>query len=966
MKIPQQGRCVHLRWMLGLVLVLAFSGPFDARGAERWRAMISPSGKVMLSLGRTRAATVTPGVFETTWRPGTFSAGEPGPEGTNVQQGKVRVPSGAIVDCTLRSAPIAGGVRLAYRLTPRSEITVNSAHISIDFPIGLVAGSRFVVDPIVGMIPILHGGTRLSSALARSARIPVRGGSALCLDFDSPTPLLLQDNRQWGPSFTARIGPQFGEGHAWPAGEALDIVFNLTAKEGIEVEYDKPVTIEAGADWIPLATELDIAAGSALDFSQMGQLDPPAGKHGWLIARPDGRFAFEKDPETPRRFYGVNLCFSAHYISHDEADRLAERLMRLGYNTVRFHHYERELVDRSKGTSTVPSSEKLDQLDYLVAALKKRGIYMTTDIFVSRPVLASEIWDGATGDVGMNDFKMLVPVNDRAFENWKAFARNLLTHVNPYTGLTYAQDPAMAWLCMINEGNAGNFIRGLDERVERDWARAWNAFLARRHGSREALEKAWGVSPDGDPLAGTVPLFKNARENSSRGRDLVVFLAEVERDMFARMKSFLRDEVGTRALLTDMNGWTNPIQSQAARAEFDYVDDHFYVDHPRFLEGSWRLPSRCDNTSPVADGAPGGRHCAFVRLLDKPFTISEYNYSGPGRFRGVGGILTGCLAALQRWDTVWRFTYSHNRRNLFQPSPAGYFDLSTDPLNQAAERAALCLYLRGDMKPAPHVVGIAMTSEDLLGSPERNVIVAPPWHALALVTRVGTFFADQPGGVTPDIVLPFGPKASAADYGGAEVLRVDPYAKETGPAVLDALRKRGWLADDRTDLAANRIWSETGELLVDGPRDVMILNTPRTAGCYAPEGETVTAGAVTVTIEETDATVWVSSLDGEPIAESRRLLITHLTDLQNTGARFGENARETLLAWGSMPHLVRAGVAKVTLQVRNVHGAKAWALSTSGRRVAPVPTSVENGKLTLMLRVRGTEGARMIYEVEVK
>ena len=67
-----------------------------------------------------------------------------------------------------------------------------------------------------------------------------------------------------------------------------------------------------------------------------------------------------------------------------------------------------------------------------------------------------------------------------------------------------------------------------------------------------------------------------------------------------------------------------------------------------------------------------------------------------------------------------------------------------------------------------------------------------------------------------------------------------------------------------------------------------------------------------------------------------------------------------------MPHLVRAGVAKVTLQVRNVHGAKAWALSTSGRRVAPVPTSVENGKLTLMLRVRGTEGARMIYEVEVK
>ena len=57
-----------------------------------------------------------------------------------------------------------------------------------------------------------------------------------------------------------------------------------------------------------------------------------------------------------------------------------------------------------------------------------------------------------------------------------------------------------------------------------------------------------------------------------------------------------------------------------------------------------------------------------MRLLDKPFTCSEYNYSGPGRFRGVGGILTGCLGALQGWSVIWRFPYSHSQGALAAPA----------------------------------------------------------------------------------------------------------------------------------------------------------------------------------------------------------------------------------------------------------------------------------------------------------
>jgi hypothetical protein len=748
---------------------------------------------------------------------------------------------------------------------------------------------------------------------------------------------------------------------------ALATVLSVSAADSPPTRTE-PVTITAGPDWIPLETSLDLEPGSALDFSQLGFVDAPAGKHGRVIARPDGRFAFEQSPEIPRRFYGINLCFGAHYLSHAEADRLAERLVRLGYNALRIHHYERDLVPR-RGPTTRLNPERLEQFDDLMAALIQRGIYLTTDLYVSRGVPFREIGMDRDGNVPMNTFKILVPVHSGAWENWKAFSRALLDHVNPHTQRRYAEEPALAWLAMINEGNFGNFYNEILTFPE--WQQAWNRWLTTQYVDRSALAQAWNneLAESEDPANATVTLPKDLNRPGPRNRDAVRFLSDTERDMVRRMKTFLRDELGCRALVSNANSWTYFVTDQGARDVYDYVDDHFYVDHPQFLEQSWRLPSRCPNTSPIADGATGGRSKAFTRLFNKPFTITEYNYSGPGRFRGVGGILTGALGAIQGWDGIWRFAYSHSRDAMFTPSRMGYFDLASDPLSQAAERASLCLFLRGDLPTATNRVALTMTEADLATPADRIPRLAPRWHWLAWVTQIGTELIESPADAAGSILVPLGWQSPASAFPAAKTLAVDPYQLEDAQ-LWQAIRDRGLVANwNSTDPARKIYQSESGNVTIDAPRDILVLDTAKTAGGYAPAGQVIATaqGRVVIRIEQSDATVWISALDNRSIRGSRRMLVTHLTDLQNTDIKYAEPERKTLLDWGRLPHLVRAGKAGITIRSNLARSLRVWALAPNGRRLAEVPVRVDGNAFTFTADVAAdpATGARMLYELAV-
>jgi hypothetical protein len=334
----------------------------------------------------------------------------------------------------------------------------------------------------------------------------------------------------------------------------------------------------------------------------------------------------------------------------------------------------------------------------------------------------------------------------------------------------------------------------------------------------------------------------------------------------------------------------------------------------------------------------GAQNVLFTRLLDKPFTITEFNYSGPGRFRGVGGILTGAMGALQDWSGLWRFTYSHSAESLAQPNgyAMNYFDMASDPLSQAAERAALCLFLRGDLAPLSRTYAMLLPKSEVLQMRDTLPQNHTSWPWLGWYARLGTRVADTPApGTTWSGRFP-----EVYSTPSAEIRKLVA-SQPTG-----ALPPAG-----------------DGAVTLDKESGTLILNTPCTSGGFTEKGA-VDAGSLIFDVGGTAATVWVSSLDGKPVASSAHLLLTHLTDVQNSGIRYAQQSRQTLLAWGSLPHLVRNGKAEIRLAVKPAKAYKVYALSTSGRRLAEVPSRAVKGRLAFTASVDLLPAtATMLYEI---
>jgi hypothetical protein len=662
---------------------------------------------------------------------------------------------------------------------------------------------------------------------------------------------------------------------------------------------------------------------SAADVSFL--LDAPAGRDGFIrvkdghLVKPDGRRF---------RIWGVNLTGwskgSTMLPPTNAAPAWAAELARYGISCVRFHFLDRTtrerpqgLIDGDRTNSLTLDPERLDRLDFFVAELKKHGVYSDLNLNVGRDYKAG---DGVTNYDIIGVAKGLTYFDDRLLELQRDYAKQLLTHYNPYTGSTYANEPAVAIVEIVNENSIlefwmRNWLRGelvstnqlrfqldLPPAYEKALTAKYNEWLAKTKSAEELarLRAEAGVKSD-------APIPRLRREEFS-GASKERFYAEssfytaMETGFFRDMEKYLKETLGVKSLITGTADHTYWIPGQPllrSTSLLDIVDAHVYWQHPAIYGTR--------NTPMVNDPL----HSAIVKLTrsafaGKPFTVSEVNEPNPNDYAGEMIPLLAAYGAFQDWDGVFFYT--------FEPKISGWqkfvtdpFDITLDPVKMVQMEAGALLFLRPDVKPAAKTELRTYSTEQINESmrlPESERPYFTPGFPLSLPLQHGSRV--QCLDCEPTATFP------AAD--------TNRLVSDTGELAWQVAHGWGEATDEpvpgRSDTAKTaREYARPTEK----GKGLMTIDTKYTQGLVGfVKANGRGTSQLSADVKNDFCAITVSSLDGRPLSQSAMMLLTACSRWQNRGVKWNE--RGTVWTnYGKGPTLIEPVTGWVTL--REIDGA---------------------------------------------
>lgn len=395
-----------------------------------------------------------------------------------------------------------------------------------------------------------------------------------------------------------------------------------------------PMTVRTDtAGWVPLSTDTeDLSRPLVVDLSPY--LPSPAGKFGFVTVR-DGHFAFENGARA--RFWGTGYVRDWCPPKH-QAPAIAEAWARAGINLIRLHGMDAQnpkdtIFDITSGKTDRLDPAKLDRLDFLIAECKKRGVYVNLNLLTKRRY---------TKDDGVRDAdalpqggKAAAMFDRRLIELQKDYDRLILEHVNPYTGLAYKDEPAIAMLEIVNETSLLDlgFLGGLPKSYEDEFDR---------------LFRTWCAEQKIDAPAEHYRLLAKSKD------DRVARFAEaVGRAYFDEQYAFLRNELNVHVPIsgTQTDG---TIAERRAQLGLDFLDRHAYWDHPT---GGWD-PFSIFANKPMVKIYHRWNVFDYMlgqRVAGKPFVVSEWNFAWPNDFITEGPLLVGAYAGFNDWDAPMIF-----------------------------------------------------------------------------------------------------------------------------------------------------------------------------------------------------------------------------------------------------------------------------------------------------------------------
>ena len=659
-----------------------------------------------------------------------------------------------------------------------------------------------------------------------------------------------------------------------------------------------------------------------------------AGENGFI--RREGH-DFVLGNSEPVRFWAVNVGPGNAAQYRGSVDYLARRLAKLGVNMVRFHG---PLFQRDGDPSRIDPGA-MDNLFYLVTALKRQGIYTSLSLYFP-------LWFdvqpgyGIPGYEGIENKKpfALLYFDPRMQAIYKAWARTLLTTTNPYTGLPLAREPALAIIEIINEDSFFFWTFSKSNIPPVHWDRLERLFgdwLGKRYGSLEAAFAAWGGEslPEDDAVAGRAGLYEawhmtadgiraGGAGKPKRVGDQVRFLTELQRGFYQDIVRYFREELGTGSLISASNWTVADARMLDALERYTYtagdvIDRHGYFGGPHEGEGAG-YSVRVEHTfeSLAAVTVPEQLPLQFVEVEDYPTIISEIGWTNPNRFRADATFLASAYGALQGVDGIYFFAVGSN---YLLDRSMGKFAVSS-PVTAGTFPAAALQYRRGDVREAEDVIYEIVSLDDLYAMKGSAL-----WSTAALDELRKK---DIPAG---------------AEVTG-EVKGIDPQAFYVG-RVIRAYGDRPERSRQR-DLSAfiqrdkKTIKSLTGELLWNYCIGVVMVDTPRSQGAagFLPKAGRIELSDVAITCDNEFASVVVVSLDGRPLAKSKRILIQAMTEEQPYGFRTEGNR---ITSMGGSPFGVRKLGIQVALRLEGTGDPRVVALDENGYATAKTVVTRRTG-----------------------
>ena len=319
------------------------------------------------------------------------------------------------------------------------------------------------------------------------------------------------------------------------------------------------------------------------------------------------KFVFEDGEEA--RFLGVNILRSSCFLTKDQAEKTATRLSKLGCNLVRFARVDAthskkiqgrssqniafkgpldSFIDTSRQDTQHLDLEAMDRFDYFLSKLKEKGIYIWLDLCdLTRNFKKGDRvpLTGKENAYSDDEFarKQTYLWEKRAIELQYHYVLSLLEHVNPYTKVQLKNEPALAFICLINKAVIIPRRAILADDTYTKLKVLWNVWLAKN--PHEFTLQPQEILGD---IEVPVTWYKNGKGYTNEKREELFqdFLYEQRKKYVADYKKFLQKLgykgliLGTQTIMQSgkQEGKLAKVMRERQLDNSDLIDFHGYTN----------------------------------------------------------------------------------------------------------------------------------------------------------------------------------------------------------------------------------------------------------------------------------------------------------------------------------------------------------------------------------------------------